>query len=169
MILLVSRICQRVVYEYGNADDFIGHVGGDDFIIVTTPDRARILYRHILARFKEESASLYHREDLERGSISGVDRKGRPYQFPLVSLSIGVVSGQVRNPQSLEEIGPLAAEAKRNAKQSSDNAFHISSPLSNSRQEVSHVAHHTPPLYKISHTRRDLFHPIAEDALAEFT
>jgi DNA-binding response OmpR family regulator len=169
MILLVSRICQRVVYEYGNADDFIGHVGGDDFIIVTTPDRARILYRHILARFKEESAGLYHREDLERGSISGVDRKGRPYQFPLVSLSIGVVSGQVRTPQSLDEIGPLAAEAKRNAKQSEDNVFHISSPLSNSRQEVSHVAHHSTPLYKISHTRRDLFGPVAEDALAEYT
>src|SRR6266566_4124327 len=74
MILLVGRICQSVVYEYGNADDFIGHVGGDDFVVLTTPDRANTLCMYISTRYKEESAALYRPEDLGRGSISGVDR-----------------------------------------------------------------------------------------------
>ncbi|GHO45431.1 response regulator [Ktedonospora formicarum] len=123
MILLVSRISQSVVYEYGNAADFVGHIGGDDFIILTTPERTTMLYQHIINRYKRESRKLYRPEDVERGSISGVDRKGRPFQFPLVSLSVGIVSDQRRYPH--DEIGPLAATAKRRAKQSSDNVCHI--------------------------------------------
>src|SRR5437762_2458695 len=92
MILWVGNICQDVVYECGNVDDFVGHVGGDDFVIVTTPERERCLCARILARYKEESKALYRREDLECGSISGSDRRGYPSRFPLVSLSIGVVS-----------------------------------------------------------------------------
>ena len=127
MILLVGRICRQVVYEYGNTDDFVGHVGGDDFIVLTTPERAQTLCMHITSKYKEESASLYHSEDLRRGSISGVDRKGRPYQFPLVSLSIGVVNNQLRRPHSIQEVSYLTAEAKRNAKLSTSNISYISS------------------------------------------
>src|SRR6266567_4539752 len=83
MILLVGHICQSVVYEEGNTDDFVGHVGGDDFVIVTTPERSHALCLNILTRYRRESALLYRTDDLERGTISGVDRKGRPYQFPL--------------------------------------------------------------------------------------
>ncbi len=128
MILLVGRTCQSVVYEHGNGDDFVGHVGGDDFVVVTTPGRASLLCQHISGRYKEGSAALYRSDDLRRGSISGVDRKGRPYQFPLVSLSIGVVNNQVRRPHSIQEVSYLAAEAKRNAKQSNSNISYISSP-----------------------------------------
>src|SRR5213080_1235997 len=127
MILLVGRICQRAVYEYGNSDDFVGHIGGDDFIVVTTPERAEALCVNISDSYKKESASLYHSEDLRRGSISGVDRKGRPYQFPLVSLSIGVVNNQLCRPHSIQEVSYLTAEAKRNAKLSTSNISYISS------------------------------------------
>jgi diguanylate cyclase (GGDEF)-like protein len=127
MILLVGYICQQAVYKYGNTNDFVGHIGGDDFVVVTTPDRAKPLCHYISARYKEDSASLYHPDDLRRGSISGVDRKGRPYQFPLVSLSIGVVNNQMNRPCSIQEVSFLAAEAKRNAKQSTSNISYISS------------------------------------------
>jgi hypothetical protein len=56
-----------------------------------------------------------------------VDRKGRPYQFPLVSLSIGVVNNQTNRPCSIQEVSYLAAVAKRNAKQSTSNISYISS------------------------------------------
>ena len=127
MILLVGQICQRFVHQYGGSEDFIGHIGGDDFVIVTSPTRAKTLCTKIMASYKEESAALYLPEDLARGSISSVDRKGCPYQFPLVSLSIGVVNNQLRRPHSVQEVGYLAAEAKRHAKQSTDNIFYISS------------------------------------------
>lgn len=127
MILLVGQICRQVVYEYGNVDDFVGHVGGDDFIVVTTPERTQRLCQAIVARYKEESAPLYRSEDYLRGSISGVDRKGRPYQFPLISLSIGVVNSHVCRPRTIQEVSYLAAEAKRSAKQSLNNICYVSS------------------------------------------
>ncbi|HEU5228287.1 MAG TPA: response regulator [Ktedonobacteraceae bacterium] len=166
MILLVGRICQRVVYEYGNADDFVGHVGGDDFVIVTTPDREKVLCKQILARYKEESVSLYLKEDVVRGSISGVDRKGRPYQFPLVSLSIGIVSERIRCAHSVAEVGLLAAEAKRHAKQSSNNISHLS-PQWN-RKDYPHSPHASSVNRCIPHLGHNLLYFVEEDALAEY-
>jgi len=164
---LVGNICQRIVYEDGNADDFVGHVGGDDFVVVTTPDRSHILCRNIIARYKQESSLLYRQDDLERGTISGVDRKGRPYQFPLVSLSIGVVSSLGRHLQSSDEIGTLVAEAKRHAKQTPGNVFFLSSQRDSASQHCSHL-----PLAASSHAQQQLEHSIfrfmKEDVLAEF-
>ncbi|GAC1393359.1 MAG: hypothetical protein NVS4B11_02030 [Ktedonobacteraceae bacterium] len=155
MILLVGQVCQRVVYDFGNAADFVGHIGGDDFLIMTTPDKADVLCKHILARYKLQSPVLYRLEDLERGSISGVDRKGRAYQYPLVSLSIGIVNNQLRHPHNLDEIGILVADAKRYAKQSSDNMFAISSQRSTYHPDRSH-ARELPPvlsLMNVQHSR----------------
>lgn len=176
MILLVGQVCQRVVYEYGNTDDFVGHVGGDDFVIVTTPDRATILCRHILEQYKEESTTLYRKEDLARGSISGVDRRGCAYEFPLVSLSIGVVTNSVRSAYSIEEIGTLAAEAKRCAKLSADNVYYISSPHTTHCQYYPHSAHSSsllsypelPSFRAADNSHRSFFPSAQEDALAEF-
>ncbi len=177
MILLVGRICQQVVYEYGNVDDFVGHVGGDDFIVVTTPDCTQTLCQQITLRYKRESAALYYPEDLARGSISGVDRKGRPYQFPLVSLSIGIVDNQAYRPHSIQEVSYLAAEAKRNAKQSLGNICYISSakdafidnpvPLSTVSPVVSHGSSPLP----FSGNRflvPELLHVMQDDMVAEF-
>jgi diguanylate cyclase (GGDEF)-like protein len=177
MILLVGRTCRSVVYEYGNGEDFVGHVGGDDFVVVTTPGRASLLCQHISSRYKEDSAALYRAEDLRRGSISGVDRKGRPYQFPLVSLSIGVVNNQVRRPHSIQEVSYLAAEAKRNAKQSNSNISYISSPRDKGYSVERASATSTPSffLYPPSfsfalngRTLYDLLYVPDEDGFAEY-
>jgi len=169
MILLVGNICQGVVYEYGNVDDFVGHVGGDDFVIVTTPEREKFLCGRILTRYKEESKALYRREDLECGSIKGSDRRGHPFHFPLVTLSIGVVSDRFHcSPHAVDEIGSLAAEAKRRAKQSSNNLSHIwledwRYPIREPRSASRKV--HSSSL--LEHFQRKLFPFSEEDALAE--
>ncbi len=167
MILLVGHICQRIVYEDGNADDFVGHVGGDDFVVVTTPERSHTLSRNIIAHYKRESALLYRADDLERGTISGVDRKGRPYKFPLVSLSIGVVSSYSRRLYSMDEIGTLVADAKRQAKQTPGNVFYLSSQLNPSSHGCSRLAY-SPPLLRSRQFDQTIFHFVKEDALAEF-
>lgn len=176
IIRLVGRICQQMVREYGNVDDFVGHIGGDDFVIVTTPDRAKPLCLQIIDHYKKESIAFYHAEDLERGSISGIDRKGRPYQFPLVCLSIGVVSNQVRRPHSIQEVSYLAAEAKYYAKQSTSNICYISSRREIAHQDSAHAARfssssHMPPsfsLFASSHAHNDIFHFIEEDAFLAY-
>ncbi len=172
MILLVGQICQHAVYEFGNAADFVGHIGGDDFLIMTTPDKAHLLCKQILARYKQQSAALYRVEDLERGSISGMDRKGRAYQFPLVSLSIGVVNNQMRHSHNLNEIGILVAEAKRLAKQSSDNVYSISSQRSMYQQNRlrMNASERTPvfSLMNMQHFGHRARHFMEHDAYAEF-
>ncbi len=168
MILLVGHICQRVVYEYGNADDFVGHIGGDDFVIVTNPDREKTLCWHILERYREESVVLYRPEDVERGTICGIDRKGRPYQFPLVSLSIGIVSDRFHCFRTAQEIGSLTAEAKRRAKQSSSNVSHLSLEWRNPRQEYGLPSAVSPSFDLITQLSRGLFHFAEEDVLAEY-
>jgi len=176
MIRLVGRICQHIVHEHGNADDFVGHIGGDDFVIVTTPDRAKTLSLQIINHYKEESMAFYHAEDLERGSISGVNRKGRPYQFPLVLLSIGVVSNQVQRPHSIQEVSYLAAEAKYHAKQSTSNICYISSRREIAYQDPAYATHFAstsqwPPslsLFASGHAHHDVFHFFQDDALTEY-
>ena len=170
MILLVGNICQDVVYECGNVDDFVGHVGGDDFVIMTTPEREKGLCSRILARYREESKSLYRREDLECGSINGNDRRGDPFRFPLVTLSIGVVSDRFHClPHAVDEIGSVAAEAKRRAKQSANNVSHIwlddlCSPI-RGRRPVSRTVQ-SPSL--LDQFQRNLFPFSEEDVIAEF-
>jgi diguanylate cyclase (GGDEF)-like protein len=165
LIRLVGRISQRVVRDSGNPDDFVGHIGGDDYVIVTTPDRSQALCRMISTAYKLESRALYHPEDLRRGSISGVDRKGRPYQFPLVSLSIGVVNNQVRRSHTIQEVSYLAAEAKCHAKQSNDNVYHIS-PC----RECEVVEQELRvPVASMSASGRYMFSDSLPPALAQFT
>src|SRR5437667_1677996 len=169
MILLVGNICQDVVYEYGNVDDFVGHVGGDDFVIVTTPECEKFLCGCILARYKEESKSLYRREDLECGSINGNDRRGHPCQFPLITLSIGVVSDRFHCSRAVDEIGSLTAEAKRRAKQSSNHISRIS--LDDWRYPIREprvVSRTAQSSNLLEHFQRKLFPVPEEDVIAEF-
>ena len=126
IIRLLGRICQQVVQEYGNANDFVGHNGSHDFVILTTPDRAGILCKQISAAFNEQSVAFYRPDDLRRDSISSVDWNGRPIQLPLVSVSIGVVNNQGRRSHSLEEVSYLVEEAKYYAKLATSHVYHIS-------------------------------------------
>ncbi len=166
MILLVGRICQQVVYAYGNVDDFVGHVGGDDFVIVTTPDCEKVLCERILERYKEESRNFFKQEDIERGWMSGIDRSGIPDRFPLVSLSIGIVNDQLCCSQTVDEVGTLTAEAKRLAKKSSSCVSHISPNWS--------IPSHFPMSYTSSSCQMlrefdyDLFPFAKRDAMVEF-
>jgi diguanylate cyclase (GGDEF)-like protein len=178
MILLLGQICQKTVYEYGNTDDFVGHIGGDDFVVLTIPACVQTLCSHIARRYRAESIALYRPEDLRRGSISGVDRKGRPYQFPLVSLSIGVVDNQLRQPHSIQEVSYLVAEAKRNAKQSTTNSSYIlpQREQGHAERDLMPAAGSSAPFLlpapfpfaTYGHTLHDLMYFVEDDELSEY-
>src|SRR6266516_795222 len=174
LIRLVGRICQQVVHEYGNIDDFVGHIGGDDFVVMTTPDCAKTLSLRVAAHFKEESLALYYPEDRERGSISGADRKGRSYQFPLVSLSIGEVSNQIRQPHSMQKLSYLTAEANYLAQQYNSNIYYLPSRRDRIYQEYLHSTVLSsssllpPSLSAIGNLRQDLLHLFEGESMSEF-
>lgn len=172
MILLVAHICQRAVYEYGNVDDFVGHVGGDDFLIMTTPDKATPLGQQIVSRYAAESRDLYRPEDIERGTISCQDRRGLSCQFPLVALSVGIINNQGQHIRHLGELSTLAAEVKRAAKQSPDHLFSLlTSPgIAGWRTQHYHdyLAYSSTSPFLADAPGRRKHHFVERDALAEF-
>jgi diguanylate cyclase (GGDEF)-like protein len=69
---------------------FVGHVGGDDFVVLSTPEQAERVARRVAARFDEVVREHYDAEDLERGHLLTTDRRGELREHPIVSVSIGV-------------------------------------------------------------------------------
>lgn len=111
-----ARILIQATHETGNPDDFIGHIGGDDFVIVTTSNIVDNLCKKIIADFEKTVPSFYNETDRKQGYIIGYDRRGREQKIPLLSISIGVVTNELRKIEHVAQIGELGAELKAYAK-----------------------------------------------------
>lgn len=111
-----ARILLRSVQEAGNPDDFVGHIGGDDFVVVTSLPKVDALCNAIIAAFDAAVPSFYNEEDRQKGYIIAHDRQGAERQFPLLSVSIGVVTNEFRAIEHVAQIGEIGAELKSYAK-----------------------------------------------------
>lgn len=96
--------------------DFIGHIGGDDFAIITTPSRIAAICQAVLTSFNQQVLGLYDTEALTHGHIEGFDRHGAYQRFPITALAIGGVTNCHEQFTDPEEIGRRAAEMKQVAK-----------------------------------------------------
>lgn len=112
-----ARMLIRAKQEAGNPEDFIGHIGGDDFVIVTSPKTADNLCRNIISKFEKTVPSFYNETDLKNGFIFAKDRKGLEQKIPLLSISIGVVTNELKEITHVAQIGEIGAELKAYAKQ----------------------------------------------------
>ena len=112
-----ARILIRTAQEKGGPEDFIGHVGGDDFVIVTVPENVDSICRKVIDDFEKAVPSFYSDNDRKKGFITAKDRKGVEQKFPLISISIGVVSNETRAITHVAQIGEIGAEVKSLAKQ----------------------------------------------------
>jgi GGDEF domain-containing protein len=106
----------RVVRECGQPDDFVGHIGGDDFVVITAPERFRDICAGIIAAFDAEIGSFYDPEDYRRGHLFGKNRQGQEVRFPISTISIAVVTNADGTLESPIQIGEIAAELKEYAK-----------------------------------------------------
>jgi diguanylate cyclase (GGDEF)-like protein len=111
-----ARLLIRSTQELGNPNDFIGHIGGDDFVIVTTPDKADAIGQKVIDDFEKMAPSFYNDVDRAAGFIVGKDRKGVEQKFGLLSISIGVVSNEKRELTHVAQIAEIGAELKEAAK-----------------------------------------------------
>ncbi len=118
-----ARLLIRSTQEFGNPDDFIGHIGGDDFVVVTTPDKVESICRKITDEFEKMSPNFYTEEDRATGYIVGKDRKGVEQRFGLLSVSIGIVSNEKRELSHVAQIGEIGAELKEAAKRIERSSF----------------------------------------------
>ncbi|MCX5905881.1 MAG: sensor domain-containing diguanylate cyclase [Deltaproteobacteria bacterium] len=116
VIVATAQLIRRTVDEHGREEDFVGHIGGDDFVLVTVPERYEKICSEIVATFDKIILDFYDPQDRQRGQILGKTRQGKEISFPLMTLSIAVVTNQLRKLENYIQVGEIAAELKNYAK-----------------------------------------------------
>lgn len=126
--MVIKRIAQLivdVVQPGGNNDRFrfVGHIGGDDFIVISRPHSSYHLCRQILDRLQALLLDFHGKNEFEQGYYTATDRQGQLRSIPLLSLSIGIVSTEECAVGSYGELAFLASGVKRAAKQKKGSAI----------------------------------------------
>lgn len=107
------------------SDTFVGHIGGDDFVAIIPGIESENICQNILAYFEKHVDRYFTEDDLEKGYIEVANRKGIMEQFPLTSLSIGVVVADPGRFHNILEIGEVGAQVKHAAKSVMGSSYAI--------------------------------------------
>jgi PleD family two-component response regulator len=124
-VIKLAAQCLVGAAEAGGADAaaFVGHIGGDDFVAVLSPDRAEAVCKEVIAKFDSMVPDLYDEGDRKLGYIQGKTRQGQEVRFPLVGISLAVVTTLVRQFSHPAEVSALANELKAWAKSHGRSAY----------------------------------------------
>jgi GGDEF domain-containing protein len=125
VIQATASIISEAVAKYGTEEDFIGHIGGDDYVLITTPDLYPRICQAVIDTFDKTIPGFYDEEDRQRGHIVGENRQGQKVKFPLATLSIAVVTNVKRKFKNHIQYGEVAAEMKEHAKTISGSTFMV--------------------------------------------
>ncbi len=123
VIQVTANIVAEMVKTEGNEGDFVGHIGGDDFVVITSPERYEKVCRAIIDSFDKRVSDFYDLEDRQRGYIHGETRQGQRASFPIMTMAIAVVTNQYCPLQNHIQVGEIAAEMKNYAKSFSHSTF----------------------------------------------
>ncbi len=107
----------------GAGAEFVGHIGGDDFIVLSSPAKMESLAKNICDEFDAVAPSFYSEEDRKRGMIVAKDRQGHEREFPLLSVAIGICHNRERKLTGFAQISHLGAELKKVAKGNTGSSF----------------------------------------------
>jgi diguanylate cyclase (GGDEF)-like protein len=125
VIELLSATLKIAAAEAGLPQPFVGHVGGDDFVMICTPEQVEQLCRATVERFDAGVRTLHEADDVERGFLSVLDRQGHERHYPLTSVSIGVATTERRRYSDHREVVAVANEMKSVAKGRAGSAVAI--------------------------------------------
>ena len=113
VIMQTAYMLYATISKFGNKDDFIGHIGGDDFAFITTPDKYVSVCRNFISEFNSIMPFHYSAADRAKGYVIARNRAHKIKNIPLMSVSVAVVN---RNKDSeyknLIEINERVAEVK---------------------------------------------------------
>ena len=126
IIKLTAKVITNNVYSVEDANVFVGHIGGDDFVAILDEnvDYEKVC-QNILTQFDAEVTSYFTEEDLRKGYLEIQNRKGVMEEFPLTSLSIGVVVAEKERFSNILEIGEVGAQVKHLAKATQGSCYAI--------------------------------------------
>ena len=111
LIKMTSEIIRDVVYSR-TKDGFVGHVGGDDFAFIIPPDKVHTVCDRIIKIFDRMIIRRYKKEDVLRGHIVTINRRGRREKYPIMTLSIAVIVNQRRMLKHVGEISHMIMDLK---------------------------------------------------------
>ncbi len=112
-ILKAATVMRQAVVQHGDSNDFIGHVGGDDFVIMTEPARATLIAEAVVTAFDQSLQQLYDPETYAAGGFKIEGRTGRVEEFRLMSLTIALVSNAVEPLVHPAQVNDRAMELKK--------------------------------------------------------
>jgi CheY-like chemotaxis protein len=115
-ILFLSDIVTEAVNSLGGGSDFVGHIGGDDFVVITSPARGEFIGRHIIDQFDKGSLILFRDDDLQRGFMEIRNRLGEIKRMPLMSLTIALVVDEEGTLKHYAQVNDIASELKQYGK-----------------------------------------------------
>lgn len=113
IIKRLGEIIVNSVIQSGDKDIFVGHIGGDDFVVVTRPEFAEKVGRDAVNAFDQMIPQLYAPQDRANGYIESMDRQGDLRRVPLVSLGAAIVTNEHRTLEHPLQVAQIAAEVKR--------------------------------------------------------
>lgn len=122
---MIRILAETLLLHCDGTLDFVGHIGGDDFLVLFQSADWQARCECITGHFEDQSRHLYSAEDLSRGGILTEDRRGQRVLHPLPSLSIGIVPVEPGSFHSHHEISTAAAEAKKQAKKTIGSSLFI--------------------------------------------
>ena len=125
VIKFCADVLTESLAEIGDSDGFVGHIGGDDFVVLTDAELAEPFCKTVIDRFDDGILDYYDTADAMRGYIEVVDRRGERFAFPVVSISMGVVSSANRPIASQWEASAIAVEMKEYAKKQHGSSYQI--------------------------------------------
>ena len=126
LIKITGEIIYEAVKAHGDRNAFVGHVGGDDFVMIISSDHVSAVCEGVIDQFDAEVLKHYSAEDIARGGIEGTDRYGVDRFFPLMTISIAVVICGRGELTSAVEIARFAAEIKEYVKEKPGSCYFIS-------------------------------------------
>ncbi|MEM9493688.1 MAG: diguanylate cyclase, partial [Myxococcota bacterium] len=117
VIRQIGDIIRDVIAREGRAGDFIGHIAGDDFVFITGAEQVSRVSTTICATFDRLIPLYYEKSDRERGYIETEDRYGILRRFPLMTVSVAVVTQDDEDIKGFSDLAAAAAQGKKMAKE----------------------------------------------------
>ena len=121
MLALVANILKKCATK----NEFIGHIGGDDFIVICDYHEGEDYCKFVINEFSSQVMSLYRDEDIKNGYIVSKNRSGVTENFPIASLSIAGISNKIHSYKNVDNFSKDIAQIKKKCKKQPGNYFEI--------------------------------------------
>lgn len=116
IIGFLAGILTKTVEKLGSRDEFIGHVGGDDFVMIASPTRAELMAKYIIDEFDKGALLLLDEDDVKRGYLEVRDRQGELKRIPVMSVTMALVLSTDNKIEHFAEVNDIASSLKEYGK-----------------------------------------------------